>query len=104
MGKGLTISKYTGARGKRSTNDANAEYIARIRRIFEQHDVAFQTAELGRVDVGGGGTISYITALYGMDVIDSGVPVLNMHAPMEVTSKADVYEAKRGYQAFLMEA
>ena len=104
LGKGLTISKYTGARGKRSTNDANAEYIAGIRRIFEQHDVAFQTAELGRVDVGGGGTISYITALYGMNVIDSGVPVLNMHAPMEVTSKADVYEAKRGYQAFLMEA
>lgn len=104
LGKGLTISKYTGARGKRSTNDANAEYIAEIRRIFEQHDVAFQTAELGRVDVGGGGTISYITALYGMDVIDSGVPVMNMHAPMEVTSKADVYEAKRGYQAFLMEA
>ncbi len=104
LGKGLTLSKYTGARGKRSTNDANAEFIAQIRRIFEERDVAFQTAELGRVDVGGGGTISYITALYGMNVIDSGVPVMNMHAPMEVTSKADIYEAKRGYQAFLMEA
>lgn len=104
LGKGLTVSKYTGSRGKSGTNDANAEYIAKIRRIFEQNDVAFQTAELGKVDVGGGGTIAYITALYDMEVIDSGVPVLSMHAPGEVTSKADIYEAVRGYRAFLAEA
>ncbi len=104
LGKGLTVSKYTGSRGKSGTNDANAEYIAKIRRIFEQNDVAFQTAELGKVDLGGGGTIAYILALYGMEVIDSGVPVLSMHAPGEVTSKADIYEAVRGYRAFLAEA
>ncbi|MDO4298153.1 MAG: aminopeptidase [Lachnospiraceae bacterium] len=104
FGKGLVLNKFTGARGKSGSNDANAEYVARIRGIFDRQDVAFQTAELGKVDVGGGGTIAYISALYGMEVIDSGVAVLNMHAPMEVTSKADVYEAVRGYQAFLQEA
>lgn len=104
FGRGLVFSKYTGSRGKYSTNDARAEYIGDLRRIMDDHQVAFQTAEMGKVDVGGGGTIAYITALYGMDVIDSGVAVLNMHAPMEVTSKADIYEAYKGYRAFLQEA
>lgn len=104
FGKGLVFNKYTGARGKSGSNDANAEYFAAIRAMMEKHDVPFQTAELGKVDVGGGGTIAYILAQYGMNVIDSGVAVLNMHAPWEVTSKADVYEAKRGYVAFLKEA
>ena len=104
LGKGLVINKFTGARGKSGSNDANAEYLGRIRKIFDDGDVAFQTAELGKVDVGGGGTIAYISALYGMDVIDSGVAVLNMHAPLEITSKADVYEAVRGYKAFLADA
>lgn len=104
FGRGIVFNKYTGARGKSGSNDANAEYFAAIRALLEKHDVTFQTAELGKVDVGGGGTIAYITALYGMQVIDSGVAVLNMHAPMEVTSKADVYEAMKGYLAFLQEA
>lgn len=104
FGRGLAINKFTGSRGKNGSNDANAEYIADIRAMFERHGVAFQTAELGKVDVGGGGTIAYISALYGMEVIDSGVPVLNMHAPMEVASKADIYEALKGYRAFLQEA
>ena len=101
LGRGLVFNKYTGARGKSGSNDARAEYIARIRRIMDDADVSFQTAELGRVDVGGGGTIAYIPARFGMDVIDAGVPVLSMHAPWEVTSKADVFEAYRGYRAFL---
>lgn len=104
FGHGLVFNKYTGARGKNGSNDANAEYMAAIRAMMEKHEVAFQTAELGKIDVGGGGTIAYISALYGMEVIDSGVAVLNMHAPMEVTSKADVYEAVKGYKAFLLEA
>lgn len=104
LGRGIVLNKFTGARGKSGSNDANAEYVARIRRIFDDHDVAFQTAELGKVDVGGGGTIAYIAALYGMEVIDSGVAVLSMHAPWEVTSKADIYEAKKAYRAFLAEA
>ncbi len=104
FGKGLVFNKYTGSGGKSRSNDANAEYMASIRAMLEKHNVAFQTAELGRVDLGGGGTIAYISALYGMEVIDSGVAVLNMHAPMEVTSKADIYEAMKGYKAFLMEA
>ena len=95
------FNKYTGARGKSSSNDANAEYVAWIRRVMDDAEVSFQTAELGRVDLGGGGTIAYITAAYDMDVIDSGVAVLSMHAPMEITSKADIYEAKKGYMAFL---
>lgn len=102
LGKGIVINKYTGSRGKSGSNDANAEYVAKLREIFDRYDIAFQTAELGRVDVGGGGTIAYISALYGMDVIDSGVAVLSMHAPWEVTSKADIYEAKKAYQAFLL--
>ncbi len=104
FGKGLVFNKFTGSRGKSGSNDANPEYMAAIRKMLDQHHVAYQTAELGKVDAGGGGTIAYISALYGMEVIDSGVAVLNMHAPMEVTSKADVYEAMRGYQAFLQEA
>ena len=101
LGRGIVLNKFTGSRGKGGSNDANAEYIAKIRRIFDEDEVAFQTAELGRVDEGGGGTIAYIAALYGMEVIDSGVAVLSMHAPWEVTSKADVYEALRAYRAFL---
>ncbi len=104
FGRGLVLNKYTGSRGKSGSNDANAEFIADIRRIFDDNDVAFQTAELGKVDIGGGGTIAYISALYGMNVIDSGVALLNMHAPQEIASKADIYEAKKGYAAFLKEA
>ena len=104
LGGGMVFNKFTGSRGKSGSNDANAEYIAHIRGIFEKESVNFQTAELGKVDLGGGGTIAYILALYGMNVIDSGVAVLNMHAPWEATSKADVYETKRGYVAFLENA
>ena len=102
FGHGIVFNKYTGSRGKSGSNDANAEYVAYLRNVLGKHNVNFQTAELGRVDVGGGGTIAYILANYGMDVIDSGVAVLSMHAPWEVTSKADVYEAYRGYKAFLI--
>ncbi len=101
LGHGLVFNKYTGARGKSGSNDASAEYVARVRRAMDDAHVTFQTAELGKVDAGGGGTIAYLPAKYGMDVIDSGVPVLSMHAPWEVTSKADLYEAYRGYVAFL---
>ncbi|MCM1106012.1 MAG: aminopeptidase [Blautia sp.] len=104
FGKGLVFNKYTGARGKSGSNDANAEYIAKLRRILDEGDIAFQTAELGKVDQGGGGTIAYILANFGMNVIDSGVAVLNMHAPWEIISKVDLYEAWRGYVAFLKEA
>lgn len=104
FGKGIVFNKYTGSRGKGGSNDANPEYIAHLRKVFADHNVQYQTAELGKVDVGGGGTIAYILANYGMEVIDSGVAVLNMHAPWEVTSKTDVYEAYRGYKAFLAEA
>ena len=104
LGRGIVLNKYTGARGKSGSNDANAEYVARVRKVFDDHNVAFQTAELGKVDVGGGGTIAYIAALYGMEVIDSGVAVLSMHSPWEVTSKADIYEAKKAYKAFLLDA
>ena len=104
FGKGLVFNKYTGSRGKGGSNDANPEYIAELRRIMDDNDVSFQTAELGKVDQGGGGTIAYILANYNMSVIDSGVAVLNMHAPWEIISKVDVYEAKRGYTAFLKEA
>ena len=103
FGKGLVINKYTGSRGKSGSNDANAEYLGEVRRIFEKYDVAYQSSELGKVDQGGGGTIAYIMALYGMDVVDSGVAVLSMHAPHEAVSKADVYEAKKGYVAFISE-
>ena len=104
FGKGLVFNKYTGSRGKGGSNDANAEYIGKLREIMDRHEVSFQTAELGKVDQGGGGTIAYILANYGMNVIDSGVPVLNMHAPWEIISKVDLYEAYRGYIAFLKEA
>ena len=104
LGRGIVLNKFTGARGKSGSNDANAEYVAKVRCIFDDSNVAFQTAELGKVDVGGGGTIAYIAALYGMNVIDSGVAVLSMHAPWEVTSKADIYEAKKAYKAFLKNA
>ena len=103
FGKGLVFNKYTGARGKSGSNDANAEYVAKLRSIMDKNNVSFQTAELGKVDQGGGGTIAYILANYGMRVIDSGVAVLNMHAPWEIISKVDLYEAYRGYIAFLKE-
>lgn len=101
LGRGVVFSKFTGSRGKSGSNDANAEYIARVRKSLEKENVAYQMAELGKVDIGGGGTIAYILAKYGMDVIDCGVAVLSMHAPYEATSKIDIYEAKRGYVAFL---
>jgi aspartyl aminopeptidase len=104
FGRGIVLNKFTGARGKSGSNDANAEYVAAVRAMFDKHKVAFQTAELGKVDAGGGGTIAYIAALYEMEVIDSGVSVLSMHAPWELTSKADVYEAKKAYKVFLIEA
>lgn len=100
--KGLVLNKFTGSRGKSGSNDANAEYIGQLRQILDEQNVAYQTAELGKVDFGGGGTIAYILSLYGMQVIDCGVAVLNMHAPWEVVSKADVYEATKGYRAFLL--
>lgn len=101
LGAGVAILKYVGSRGKSGSNDANAEYLAKLRQIMEQEQVQVQCVELGKVDLGGGGTISYILANYGMQVVDFGVPVLNMHSPFEVTSKADVYEAYKGYKAFL---
>lgn len=104
LGHGMAFNKFTGARGKSGSNDANAEYLSNIRAIMEKNNVSIQFSELGRVDLGGGGTIAYIMALYGMQVIDSGVAVLNMHSPWEVTSKIDVYETKKGYSAFLKDA
>jgi len=101
LGKGLVFNKFTGSRGKSGANDANAEYLAQIRNIFDMHDITYQFTEFGKVDVGGGGTIAYIMANYGMDVVDSGVAVLSMHAPWEVTSKTDIYEAYQGYKVFL---
>ena len=100
FGRGLGLNKYTGARGKSGASDANAEFIAMIRNIFEKENIRYEFAELGRVDVGGGGTIAYILANKGVDVIDAGVPVLSMHAPYEVTSKFDIYEAYRAYKTF----
>lgn len=101
FGRGLVFNKYTGSRGKSGCNDANAEYLAHLRNIMEQENVCFQTAELGKVDQGGGGTIAYILAQYDMDVIDSGIALHNMHAPWEIASKADIYEATKGYKAFI---
>lgn len=101
LGCGVALLKYVGARGKSGSNDANAEYMARLRNIMDQNHVKIQYVELGKVDLGGGGTIAYILANYGMQVVDFGVPVLNMHSPFEVSSKADVYEAYKGYKAFL---
>ena len=103
-GRGMVFNKFTGHGGKSGSNDANAEYLGELRHIMDKHAVHFQLAELGRVDLGGGGTIAYIMSLYGMQVIDSGVAVLSMHAPWEVTSKIDIYEANKGYRAFLAEA
>ena len=103
LGRGLVFTKFTGSRGKGSSSDANPEYIAKLRKIMDDNNVRFQTAELGKVDVGGGGTIAYITANYGMEVIDSGLAILCMHAPMEISSKTDIYEAYKGYLAFLKE-
>ena len=104
LGRGVCFNKFTGSRGKSGSNDANAEFIARLRQIMDDNKVFWQMAELGRVDLGGGGTIAYICALYGMEVIDSGVAVLNMHAPMEIISKADLYESFKAYRAFMMNA
>ncbi len=104
LGQGMVFNKYTGARGKSGSNDANAEYMAYIRNVLEENQIIYQTAELGKVDAGGGGTIAYILALYGMNVIDCGIAVLNMHAPWEAISKVDLYETKRGYLAFLEKA
>ncbi|MBR6706685.1 MAG: aminopeptidase [Clostridia bacterium] len=104
LGMGVCFNKYTGSRGKGGSSDANAEYVASIRRIMDDNGVFFQTAELGKVDAGGGGTIAYLCARYGMNVIDCGVPVLSMHAPWETVSKADVYEAYKCYRAFLKDA
>ena len=104
LGRGVCFNKFTGSRGKSGSNDANAEFMAKLRRIMDDNKVCWQTAELGKVDQGGGGTIAYICALYGMEVIDSGVAVLNMHAPMEVISKADLYEAVKAYKAFMLDA
>ena len=100
LGKGISLNKYTGARGKSGSSDANAEYVAWVRNVLEKNDIRYQVAELGKVDVGGGGTIAYILANKGADVIDCGVPVLSMHAPYEVTSKFDVYSAYKTYKAF----
>lgn len=104
LGKGMVFNKFTGSRGKSGSNDASAEYLGEIRAMMDKHKVHYQLAELGKVDLGGGGTIAYIMSLYGMNVIDSGVGVLSMHAPWEATSKIDVYETKKGYRAFLLEA
>lgn len=101
FGKGMVFNKYTGARGKSNSNDANPEYMAKLRKVMEDNNISIQTAELGKVDEGGGGTIAYIMANYNMEVIDSGVAVLNMHAPWEITSKVDIYETYKGYVAFL---
>ena len=104
FGLGVVFCKFTGSRGKSGSNDANAEYIAELRKIMDDANVSFQISELGKVDIGGGGTIAYILANYNVEVIDCGVGVLSMHAPWEVTSKADIYEAYRGYIAFLKKA
>ena len=101
LGKGVGLNKYTGARGKSGASDANAEYVAQIRKLLENNNIAYQISELGKVDVGGGGTIAFILANKGVDVIDCGVPVLSMHSPYEVTSKFDIYEAYRTYEAFM---
>ena len=104
LGNGIVFNKYTGARGKSGSNDASAEYVARIRAVMDESNIHYQTAELGKVDLGGGGTIAYILGNYNMDVIDAGIAVLNMHAPMEIVSKVDVYETYQAYKAFLKNA
>ena len=104
LGNGIVFNKYTGARGKSGSNDASAEYVARTRAVMDESNIHYQTAELGKVDLGGGGTIAYILGNYNMDVIDAGIAVLNMHAPMEIVSKVDVYETYQAYKAFLKNA
>jgi aspartyl aminopeptidase len=104
FGKGIVLCKYTGSKGKAGSNDANPEFIAELRSIFDKENVSWQTSELGKVDVGGGGTIAYILANYDMEVIDSGVALHNMHAPYEIASKADIYETMKAYYAFLVNA
>lgn len=104
LGKGVVLTKYTGSRGKSGSNDANAEFVAKLRGIFNNNNITWQTAELGKVDQGGGGTIAYILAQYGMEVIDCGVALLSMHAPFEIASKADIYETYKAYKAFMIEA
>ena len=104
LGNGIVFNKYTGSRGKSGSNDASAEYVGRVRSIMDEANIHFQTAELGRVDQGGGGTIAYILGNYNMDVIDAGIAVLNMHAPMEIVSKVDVYETYQAYKVFLKDA
>ena len=104
LGRGMVFNKFTGARGKSGSSDASAEYLGQLRRMMDENNVSYQLAELGRVDLGGGGTIAYIMARYGMDVIDNGVAVMSMHAPWEVTSKVDIYEMKKGYDVFLRNA
>ena len=104
LGKGMVFNKFTGARGKSGSSDANAEYVAKLRNVLDKNNVHYQFSELGKVDLGGGGTIAYMMAEYGMEVIDSGVGVLNMHAPWEITSKVDIYESLKGYRAFLVNA
>ena len=104
LGNGVCYNKFTGSRGKSGSNDANAEFIGRLRKIMDDNSLNWQPAELGKVDVGGGGTIAYICALYGMEVIDSGVPVLSMHAPLEIINKADLFEAVKAYKAFMLDA
>jgi aspartyl aminopeptidase len=101
LGRGICFNKYTGARGKSHANDANAEFVAKLRRIMDEDHIVWQTAEIGKVDEGGGGTISFILARMNMDVIDAGIAVLNMHSPSEISSKADLYEGYRAYIAFL---
>jgi aspartyl aminopeptidase len=100
IGKGVVINKYTGSRGKSGASDANAEYVGTIRNIFNSNNIAWQAAELGKVDIGGGGTIAYIFANMGIDVIDCGISILSMHSPFEVSSKMDIYTAFRAYKAF----
>ena len=102
MGKGISIKKYTGARGKSGASDANAEFIGYVRKIFEDNDVTYQSSEMGKVDEGGGGTIAYILADRGMEVLDCGVPIHSMHSPYESASKYDIYMAYKAYKAFLM--
>lgn len=103
LGKGMVFNKFTGSRGKSGASEANAEFVGRLREILDKNNVGYQFSELGKVDLGGGGTIAHIMAVYGMEVIDSGVAVLSMHAPWEAVSKIDVYETKKGYVAFLKE-
>jgi aspartyl aminopeptidase len=104
IGKGITLVKYTGSRGKSGSNDANAEYLNKIRTIFEKNKIVWQMGELGKVDQGGGGTIAYMLAAYGMEVVDCGVSLLSVHGPYEISSKIDIFMTYKGYQAFYNEA